>query len=393
MNDFRRILADAATGGSLKRLVLSRLRRTDGQQPEKMTARPVSIGGQNLYQLASRFRDRETHANVTAGDLLTRFDSLFATAFRDAHLFTDEYEYSCREKRDGSLKFWRRRARDVHETTDHDRTRNYLIPNGTPCPFLIETGLMSANGRVRARYFHKFRQINRFLELVDDVVDRLPVEGRLEIVDFGCGRSHLTFALHHLLANIRGRDCHVTGLDRKADVIDECRGIAGCLGLHDVDFQVGDIVEFESESQVNLVILLHACDTATDDALARAVTWKSDVILAVPCCQHELAATIQVSPLNPLVKHGILRDRFAAMATDALRAMALELSGYRTQVIEFIDLEHTARNILIRAVRTHGEQIDRSRIAREYRLFRDALGIGQPHLESVFGPDFQRLID
>jgi hypothetical protein len=240
-------------------------------------------------------------------------------------------------------------------------------------PFLVELGVMTPDGKVRAQRYDKFRQVNRFLELVDDVLPRRP----LRIVDFGSGKSYLTFALYHLLAVERGADVEVVGLDLKEDVIERCRSLAERLGYDRLRFEVGDIALFEGEP-ADVVVSLHACDTATDAALERAVRWRAEVILAVPCCQHELAGQLEVEELAPLLAHGILRERFAALATDAARAQLLEAVGYDAQVVEFVDLEHTAKNLLIRAVRKR--DTGDAATLRRYRAFKEQLGI-DPALE------------
>jgi hypothetical protein len=257
----------------------------------------------------------------------------------------------------------------------HDRRKRRLLPEGVPVPFLVELGVMTPDGRVRARRQDKFRQINRFLELVDDV---LPNRA-LRIVDFGSGKSYLTFALYHLLAVERGLDVDVVGLDLKEDVIERCRALAGTLGYERLRFEVGDIALYDG-GPADVVVTLHACDTATDAALDRAVRWEAEVILAVPCCQHELYDQIEDESLEALLSHGILRERFAALATDAARAQLLEAVGYDAQVIEFVDLEHTPKNLLIRAIRR--PQRNRRRAVHRYRAFKERLGI-DPALERL----------
>lgn len=243
-------------------------------------------------------------------------------------------------------------------------------------------GVMTESGQVRRPMYAKFRQVNRFLELVRDICHALPANRELRIIDFGCGKSYLTFALHHLFTIVEQRQVLITGLDLKNDVIELCRSTISRLGLAGLEFQQGSIAEFDPNGPVDLVVSLHACDTATDDALAQAVAWKARAILAVPCCQHELNPILQSKPLSPLMKHGILKERFAALATDALRALVLEIEGYSTQVVEFIDLEHTPKNLLLRAVRR--EQTSSDLLAHrqsELAEYKQALGLESTHLE------------
>ena len=219
---------------------------------------------------------------------------------------------------------------------EHDRKKRYLLEEGTPVPFLVELGVMTPDGKVRKSRYDKFRQVNRFLELVDDVVPSLRPDGTLRVVDFGCGKSYLTFAIHHLLTELRGRSVEIVGLDLKEDVIAACASFAERSGAAGLRFERGDIASFEAEEGVDLVVSLHACDTATDEALAQAVRWQADAILAVPCCQKEAYRQLESELLAPLLRHGLAKERFAALVTDTLRAQLLELAGYRAQLVEFV---------------------------------------------------------
>lgn len=247
-------------------------------------------------------------------------------------------------------------------------------------PFLVELGIMNKEGKVLAKRYDKFRQINRFLEMVEDVLADLPTGRPLTIVDFGCGKSYLTFALYHYLTVRKKRELNIIGLDLKADVIEHCNELAAKIGYDHLKFLVGDIAEYNELEQVDMVITLHACDTATDAALEKAVRWGASVILSVPCCQHELFAQIENEVMSPMLSHGILKERFSALATDAIRAKLLDMMGYSSQLLEFIDLENTPKNILIRAVKSSAG--DNSVKWREYTAFRDFLG-AKPYLERV----------
>jgi SAM-dependent methyltransferase len=381
------ILGDALAGGACLQLVLSRKRKSAREDFTKVSARPVIVQQKPAYQFTFHYPNRVTHENLDREDAAHRAVRLLTETFEDAALHTPTADYSLRAAADGSFRCKSGPpTKSAAAPAPHNRTKEYLIPEGIPCPFLIEIGVMTAGGRVKSAMSHKFRQINRFLELVDDIVPSLAAGRELRIVDFGCGKSYLTFALHHLLTNIHGRTVRIIGLDRKADVIRHCAEIASRLDCRGLEFREGDISGHNETERVDLAVSLHACDTATDDALARALRWQTSVIFAVPCCQHELAKTIDSRELTSLLRHGILHERFAALATDALRSLVLEICGYATQVVEFIDLEHTAKNLLIRAVRR--EQIDSGqRAARlaEYQSLKRLLGIGTSYLERILG--------
>ena len=233
----------------------------------------------------------------------------------------------------------------------HNRTKNYILNEGTPVPFLVELGVMTKDGAVTKAKYDKFRQINRFLEFVQDILPALPNDRTITILDFGCGKSYLTFAIYHFLKVLHGRDVKIIGLDLKKDVIANCNRLAEKLGYKELTFLHGDIADYEGMNQVDMVVTLHACDTATDFALAKAIGWDASVILSVPCCQHELNKQIKNEELSPLLKYGLIKERTAALFTDAIRGNLLEAAGYQTQILEFIDMEHTPKNILLRAVR------------------------------------------
>lgn len=351
----------------LARAVLSKPRRDSPYS--KVTVRPVLIDDELRYQFEYLQGGKATHANLLPDEAESALEELVHRDFRQALLQTPEHDY---QVLDGE-KVLRHAPTARPVALGHDRQKRRLLPEGTPVPFLVELGVMTANGNVRAQRYDKFRQVNRFLELVDGVLPERP----LRIVDFGSGKSYLTFALYHLLAVERGLDVDVVGLDLKQDVIDRCQALAATLGYERLRFEVGDIALFNG-APADVVVSLHACDTATDAALERAVRWGAEVILAVPCCQHELFEQVNDEGLAPLLTHGILRERFASLATDAARAHLLQAVGYDAQVVEFIDLEHTAKNLLIRAVRRSGSV--NGDAMRSYRVFKERLGI-DPALE------------
>lgn len=253
----------------------------------------------------------------------------------------------------------------------HDRKKKYILEEGVAADFLVELGVMTKEGKVVKAKYDKFRQINRFLEFIDDVTEHFPKNREITVIDFGCGKSYLTFAIYYYLKVLKNYDIRIIGLDLKQDVINYCNRLAKKLHYDKLQFLHGDIAEYEGVNQADMVVTLHACDTATDFALAKAVKWNAKVILSVPCCQHELNKQMHNDVLSPLFRYGIIKERTAALFTDALRAQLLEQHGYQVQLLEFIDLEHTPKNILIRGVqKKDGKGADR----REYEQCRDFLG-------------------
>lgn len=233
----------------------------------------------------------------------------------------------------------------------HNRVKQYILKEGIPVPFLVDLGIQTREGAIVRAKYDKFKQINRYLEFVEDVLPVLKGEGAIHIIDFGCGKSYLTFALYYYLHELQKLDVMITGLDLKTDVIHNCNRLAQSYGYDRLQFVQGDIKNFTGSDQVDMVVTLHACDTATDYAIEKAVGWGAKVIFTVPCCQHEVNGQIQNKLLHPVLKYGLLKERLSAILTDAIRANLLEEAGYDTQVLEFIEMEHTPKNILIRAVR------------------------------------------
>lgn len=378
-------LAEAIQRGDFILLVLSRSRSSSSAH--KITVRAVDLREGRRYQWITRAGTQERHENLTAEEFLERAGQAFGTAFGDAHLYTKQADFTARSFGGGKVK-WKTKppSKAAVPAATHNREKEYLIPAGKPCPFLAEIGVMTPSGQVKSTMSAKFRQINRYLEFVDDILPHLPADRPIRIVDFGCGKSYLTFALHHFLTAIHERTVHITGLDLKEDVIAHCSEIATRLNCAGLEFRSGAIADYRPDGEVDLAISLHACDTATDDALAAAIAWNCRVIFAVPCCQHEIHQQLRPNSIPGLTDFGLIRERFAALATDALRAQFLETAGYKTQVLEFIDLEHTPKNILIRAVR-RTEPVESARTAAREKItkLKSLLGIDTWRLEEAQG--------
>ena len=379
--DWQQAVEQWVNGHELLQATLSQPRSKNGDGPARTVVRPVQLKAGLHYQLEHHRNNQASHENLAPEEAAGRIVQLLAGHYRQALIKTEQADIQLLFNKKGSAAMLRKPPSSPKkpETLGHNRVKQRIVGEGEPVPFLVELGIMTPEGKVHAQKQDKYRQINRFLEMVSDVLPALPKDKQLRIVDFGCGKSYLTFALYHLLVVKHGLDVTITGLDLKSDVIAFCTRLAERLGYDRLSFMHGDIAEYEGVDQVDMVVTLHACDTATDAALAKSVRWGASVILSVPCCQHELFGQVANDALAPLLDHGILKERFASLATDAVRAQLLQAVGYKVQLLEFIDMEHTPKNILIRAVRPSHPAWNQ-RKWEEYAIFRDLLGLN-PYLE------------
>jgi len=329
--------------------------RQKSNELKRIKLKPVEIKGQYMIQLENQFERILKHENVPLDQMATKLEDIF-NDFRQMHAqFSDETVQIQLSKK--NKVFWKsdKKEKVTPINLSHNRKKQYLLDADTPHPFLIRLGVQTEDGKVKKQKYDKFKQINRFLEFIEDSLKHLPKDRTIRILDFGSGKSYLTFALYHYLKIEKGLDISVTGLDLKKEVIEECNRIAEDLHYDKLEFLVGDINDYNDEQAIDMVVTLHACDVATDMALARAVRWGAKVILSVPCCQHELNRQLKCPQLDVMLDYGIIRERFASLATDSIRAQILELVGYEAQLLEFIDLENTPKNILIRAYLTGKE--------------------------------------
>lgn len=328
----------------------------------KVKIRPLELKGQLVFQFESFTAKQAFHKNLDR-DAAVQELSGCAGEFRQMQIETADAEYTVLISKKGKATIKRKQRREKAQAADlsHNRQKRYILEEGKFVPFLRDLGVMTEEGKIVRSRTDKFRQINRFLEFIEDILPQLDRDRELTILDFGCGKSYLTFAMYYYLHELKGYDIRIVGLDLKEDVIWHCGRLAEQYGYDKLTFLTGDIADYDGVDQVDMVVTLHACDTATDYALAKAVGWNAKVILSVPCCQHELNAQFSGGSgdglLAPVMDYGLLRERFAALVTDGLRAKYLERAGYETQVLEFIDMEHTPKNILLRAVKRNGDKI------------------------------------
>lgn len=337
----------------LRQIVISGTREKTGAS--KVRVRPILLKDKLMYQFTKTIDAKELHSNHDKEVAVQLICDYMQIEFKQLQLEHRQVLVSVLISKKGKITIRKKEQKSddfKQQNLSHNRQKKYILNPEKRVDFLMDLGVMSREGKIVKAHYDKFRQINRFLEFIEDVLWRLPQKREITIIDFGCGKSYLTFAMYYYLRELKNLDVHIVGLDLKEDVINKCNKLGKKYGYEKLEFVKGDIASYDKVSKVDMVVTLHACDTATDLALAKAVKWQADVILAVPCCQHELNAQINNEILAPVLSYGIIKERLAALITDGLRAQMLDGAGYDSQILEFVDMEHTPKNLLIRAVKT-----------------------------------------
>lgn len=369
----------------LNQIIISGARTKEGAS--KIRIRPVVIKDKLYFQCTSTVGTKEIHANYEKEPLLEHIETWITKDFRQLQLESEMGNVNVLSSKKGKLTIKEKKKHLENdfctqpirmEALSHNRKKHYILEEGKPVEFLIDLGVMTREGKIINSRYDKFRQINRFLEFIEDILPKLSREREVTILDFGCGKSYLTFAMYYYLHELQRYDVRIIGLDLKEDVIAKCSMLGKKYGYDKLTFCQGDIASYKGVDHVDMVVTLHACDTATDYALAKAVAWGASVILSVPCCQHELNRQITNEVMSPIFSYGVLKERIAALMTDGLRAQMLEQAGYETQILEFIDMEHTPKNLLIRAVYTGRKKENKEQL----QACLDAFGL-HPTLERL----------
>jgi SAM-dependent methyltransferase len=368
--------------------------RLRGERPPwtKVVVRPVALKGGRRMQFSYFDGRKDITKNYRPDEARERLEEVLSMPFRQFHMQSTAGDLYVRVTKKGKVSV-ARTGPSRHETEPslvHDRQKLSVLPVDKSDAFLHKLGLTDESGRPRRATYAKFRQINEFLRLLLQVFPLDELSGQtVNIVDCGCGNASLTFAAYHYLANIEGIRTMVTGIDANEEIICGCRELRDDLGWEGVDFQVAKIIDFVPAATPDLVLSLHACDTATDEAIAQGILWGSRAILAAPCCQHELHSKLAAPSFRPVLRHGILKQRTADILTDALRASVLRIMGYRTDVVEFVSPEHTSKNLMIRAKK--GLKPGHKASVQEYEELKAFWGVG-PCIEKLLGDRIARYL-
>ena len=367
----------------------------------KVIIKPIILKSAKNIQIESFKDNKAFHKNIDLNNLQELEDNLkeYIDNFKQILLQIEGSDISFIRKKEN----FSRKEKDsnlIKTSNDHNKKKQYILNEGDKIDFLIELGLMSVEGKILKSSFNKFKQINKYLEFIDDVIEELKakklITNHINVLDFGCGKSYLTFALYYYLKNYR-KDLtfSIVGLDLKKDVIAFCNKLAKKLNYENLEFLNGNIKDYNKSKEVDLVFSLHACNNATDYSLEKALSLDAKAILAVPCCHHEFFEKIQknknsefYNTLKIMADNGVVLDKFATLATDSSRSLSLELCGYKTKMIEFIDMEHTPKNILIKAIKSKSSNLKEKLV--EYNKLKEFLGI-KPLLEDLIKKYF--LID
>lgn len=345
-----RALCEEYIGKELYQIIISNPKNS--AEISKVKIRPIMLKNTIVFQLTEYKGTQVFHENYEKNSLITKVMGYLENNFKQMELTATNMQATVLISKKGKVTV-KKKSLQTEKKVDlsHNKAKKYILQEGTIVPFLVDLGVQTKEGKIVRSNYDKFRQINRYLEFIADIMPILPTDRCINIIDFGCGKSYLTFALYYYMKILCKRDIQVIGLDLKEKVIEDCNALAVCYGYEGLKFVTGDVSTYTGEGNVDMVVTLHACDTATDYALEKAVSWGAKVIFTVPCCQHEVNMQIKNEELQPLLKYGLIKERVSALITDAIRANLLEEQGYQVQVMEFIDMEHTPKNILIRAVK------------------------------------------
>lgn len=363
------IIEKALNEHTLVSITLSGI-RDKNHHYNRIDIRPIVIGDFYMLQFVKNIDNKDIHENLKADIGYDLIRDLLENSFRNFNVVTTDKHIhglvSKKKKITFKMMEW---DKQINLNLSHNRKKEYIIPDNKPCLFLYHLGVMDAKGKVYKSKYDKFRQINKFLEIMDHVVTSEAIGDCIRIVDFGCGKAYLTFAVYYYFKEVLGKNVFIMGLDLKEDVVDFCNTTTATLGYDNLTFRREDIRNYSTKDPVDMVLTLHACDTATDAALVKAIKWQAKYILSVPCCQHEMFDKIHNKAMQPMLDQGLIKERLSSLVTDTLRVLFLQKEGYDVSTLEFISMEHTPKNLMLRGVKKNNDRISSTRQYNDFKKF------------------------
>lgn len=347
MEELKRTLEEVFKSEIIKIVISNKVKKD-----EKYNKIAINLkeNNKNKFYQIEKFTDKQVfHENIKINEISDKVSELIFGNYKQMTAWSNNEIFDLKISKKGKIFLGKKKNDNSNIVAKgHNKEKNYILKEGMIIEPLIDLGVFTKEGKVVNSKYDKYKQINRFIEIIDDEIKKNDYK-ELTILDFGCGKSYLTFVLYYYFVKIKNINVKMIGLDLKEDVIKKCNDIAKRYNYENLHFELGDINGFKYNNKVDMVITLHACDTATDYALYNAIKWNSKMIFSVPCCQHEFNSQMKANELSILTKYGIVQERVAALMTDSVRANLLECVGYKTQLLEFIDIAHSPKNILIRA--------------------------------------------
>ena len=372
-NELKKQLENTIDKNSIESVSISNPLKKTEDKAFKIKTEPINLKGELKYQISEYIGQKVIHKNVDSENIFDEIINAMYDNFKQCNITANKYcTILMNKKKQFTLTGVKENINSKMIPKEHNKAKNYIISEGEYVDWMYQLGLMDKGGIVLKHRQKKFRQINKFLEMLKDIEREIPENS--VIVDMGCGKSYLTFAMYHYFNIINNKNVEIRGYDLKKDVVEYCNDLSRKFGFKNLKFYCEDIANIENtDERIAMIITLHACDTATDYAIYHGIRWGCRVMMNVPCCQHELFHQMKNDNMNIMLNHGIIKERFAALLTDSIRARIIEIMGYKVQVMEFIDMEHTPKNIMIRSVKTgkkaDGKLIDDlERIVGEYNV-------------------------
>lgn len=380
-------MADIIKNGNIQKIIFSSP-SDKNEKFIKLTGKRIKIKEKDYIQFEGFYNNQAFHENILI-DALSGFFYEKIKIYKQADIYCDDFQYIAFNK-NGNISFHKTNHKTKNKTvrsdlTGHNRRKNYIINEGDDIPVFIELGIFTKDLKIVNKMSGKFKQINRFIELFDDMSEKLDEiykkKNKINVIDFGCGKSYLTFILYHYFVNVKNypeNSINITGIDLKEKVVEHCSTLALKYNYKNLFFKSGDIKAYEPEVLPDAVVSLHGCDTATDYALFNALKWQSEIIFAAPCCEHEINAQINIDSMRNILKYGAVKEKFSVLLTNTMRCNILEIKNYKTELIEFVDISHSPKNLLIRAEKKTGAyRADISDIKRELEETVKKFGINQ----------------